>query len=155
MSLSHTKLVKCIKSLLTYTLSSKSFSSSSRSSIRYEMAILERSSCWLQREYTATANEFKIRFRNHTKSISNIKIPKRDRTFQIHLATEEKQPTTQDQVGNHKENPGMQTQPEKMRPIIILRKLVETRGEFISEEHLQLALLFSITTMVAMKCYFF
>ena len=27
------------------------------------------------------------------------------------------QPSTQDQVGNHKENPGLQTRPEKMWPM--------------------------------------
>ena len=61
-----------------------------------------------------TVNEFKTRFRNHTKPINNKKISKRDRTFQIHLATEGQQPTTQDQVRNHQENPARQTQPEEM-----------------------------------------
>ena len=45
------------------------------------------------------------------------KISKRDRTFQIHLATERQQLTTQDQVGNHQENSVQQTRPEEMGPM--------------------------------------
>ena len=33
------------------------------------------------------------------------------------MATEGQQPTTQDQVGNHQENPAMQTRPEEMWPM--------------------------------------